>query len=104
MCVSPPKNPTGCDDRMPPSGRYTVMSQARRLTLMLLYPSVSCCPSVPSNTTSAALEDGTDMVPPGVAPAGTVVVICVGVEAVTTAGVPLKVTVLLPGVVLKPTP
>src|SRR5216110_727239 len=232
MCVSPPKNPTGCDDRMPPSGRYTVMSEARRLTLMLLYPSVTCCPTVPSNTSSAALEDGIDMVTPDpptvtrpvdatsatpmpsggtkkssalaaesagvaidsrpevapygtvvaievlvtvptsasvrlkrrrlfvvgdvtklvpvmvtavparaiggvkllivgaslaartvkgivlvpeppdvvttivpvVAPAGTVVVICVGVEAVTTAGVPLKVTVLLPGVLLNPTP
>src|SRR5205823_4349635 len=41
---------------------------------------------------------------PLVAPAGTVVVICVGVAAVTTAAVPLNVTVLLPGVVLKPTP
>src|SRR5439155_9824470 len=52
MCVSPPKNPTGCDDRMPPSGLYTVMSEARRLTLMLLYPSVTCCPTVPSKTKS----------------------------------------------------
>jgi hypothetical protein len=41
---------------------------------------------------------------PVVAPAGTVVVICVGVAAMTTAGVPLKLTLLLPGVLLNPTP
>jgi hypothetical protein len=42
----------------------------------------------------------TEMVPV-VAPAGTVVVMLVAVEAVTTAGTPLKLTVLLPGVALK---
>ena len=41
---------------------------------------------------------------PVVAPTGTVVLICVGVAAVTGAGVPLKVTLLLPGVLLNPTP
>ena len=38
---------------------------------------------------------------PVVAPAGTVVTITLGVQLVTTAGVPLKLTALLAGVVLK---
>lgn len=41
---------------------------------------------------------------PVVAPLGTVVVIFVAVEALTVAAVPLKVTVLLAGVVLKAVP
>ena len=41
---------------------------------------------------------------PVVAPLGTVVVIFVAVEAVTVAAVPLNVTVLLAGVVLKAVP
>ena len=45
----------------------------------------------------------TEMVPV-VAPAGTVVVMLVVVDAATVATVPLKRTVLLPGVALKPVP
>ena len=41
---------------------------------------------------------------PVVAPLGTVVTIFVAVEETTVAAVPLKVTVLLPGVVLKAVP
>ena len=41
---------------------------------------------------------------PVVAPLGTVVTICVAVEEVTVAAVPLNVTVLLAGVVLKAVP
>jgi hypothetical protein len=41
---------------------------------------------------------------PVVAPAGTVVTICVAVDAVTVAFVPLNVTVFWPGVALNPVP
>jgi hypothetical protein len=50
------------------------------------------------------LPETVTWITPVVAPLGTVVVILVAVEALTVAAVPLNVTVLLPGVVLKAVP
>src|SRR6266545_2364381 len=59
-----------------------------------------------TNGTSLASEPAAMVteISPVVAPAGTVVTICVSVAEETTAAVPLKLTVLLDGVVLKPVP
>lgn len=52
----------------------------------------------------AVLQPTVTVMPPVVAPAGTVVVMLVVVLAVTVAAMPLKVTVLFAGVVLKSVP